>query len=130
MDHAKHRYKIMADAYVLTHMSVCEETHHVMANRGVVVCVDAAEKAYRIVPYLPVEAYVAEKHNHVVIDFALDANAAKETNCVADGRIGRDVNVAEKCNGVVVIGVRSRRAGHEGRGGNQESGEDRPFPRH
>ncbi len=68
-------------------------------------------------PHLAIEPDITEKDNHVLINFALDANAAKEADCVADGRIGSDVNVAKKRDGIA-IGARSRRAGREDRGGN------------
>ncbi len=125
----QHGDKIVSDAHVIAQAGVGKETHHVMANRGVIGGVHTAEKAHRVVPHLAVEADISEKNDHIVIHFAFDANAAKEADRIPDRSIGRHVDVAEERNRVV-IGVRSSRAGREGRDGYQKSGEDGQFPRH
>jgi hypothetical protein len=114
MDRTKHRDEIFGHRDILAEVYGTKERNNVIADGGVVGGRKVAKKVDHIVVGLTVEAHVAEEDDDVASYFAVNVNAAEETNSVVDRCVGRDVNVVEELDSILLGAGR--------RGGNREGG--------
>jgi hypothetical protein len=115
---SEHGDHIMGHADVFAEANGAEKGDEVAGDCGVIGRGHVAEEIDDIVAGLSVKSHVAEENNKVTFDLAIDVDVAEKTDRVFYGRVGRDLNVVEELNRIV-LGASG--PGSEGKGGAEEA---------
>lgn len=94
MHSAKHRHHVLAHRHIFAKSNDAEEVHQVVTDRGIILCVDVAEKVDDVVICAARYMHIAEEDNNIAIDSALHIDTAEEADCVVNGCADGHVNVA------------------------------------